>query len=182
MWSDMPTIKHLVSGRSGTRSPILWFLAQCSFHYTLIILFPLSFFSPGSTSWLQVKTALNCDPITVTAQSNALSSRHLASSADTWLSPNSSSIFHSEPSVSIKPPSFSPALTPSITSHLELHWIYHHVEPESGPLSQYAWDNSHPGSVIASSPHSSLHPTSCSASEAPKEISHGQRRCELEGP
>lgn len=106
----MPTITWLVNGRSGTRNPILWFLAQCSFHYTFIILFPLSFFSPGSTSWLQAKTALHCDPITVTDHSHSFGSRHLASSADTWLFP-SSSIFHSEPLVSIKPLSFSPTLT-----------------------------------------------------------------------
>lgn len=73
LWSDLPKITQLVSGRSGTRNHNLWFLAQCPFHFTLIFFSP-SLFSPGSTFWLQVITALSCDP--KTAHSDALSSRH----------------------------------------------------------------------------------------------------------
>lgn len=66
-------------------------------------------------------------PHSGTAHSKVLSSRLLAGSTNTCLSPNSSSIFCSKPSVPIKPPSFFPTLTPNnIPSRAPLG-IYHQL-------------------------------------------------------
>lgn len=129
MWSDMPKITQLVSGRSGTKNHNIWFLPRYSFHYTMIFFFSLFLFSPGSTSWLQITTALSCN--SKIAQGNALSCRHLAVSPDTWVSLNPSSIYCPD---SNKTPGFFPILTPSIPSHLRLHWIHQCLKPWTGSM------------------------------------------------
>lgn len=102
LWSDLPKITQLVSGRSGTRNHNLWFLAQCPFHYTLIFFF----FSFSFLSRIHfLATSHNCSQLWPQDCSQWCSQfQALARSADTWLSPNSSSILSSESSVPINPP------------------------------------------------------------------------------